>query len=111
MALSPMVAAALVINEAFPHVSGEMPSAGRRDAGLDLWNLGRSADWLTAHVDAPVLRYLPSRLWLLGLGHLGQAYLWGLGLLPYAAAAEHTGRHPASLANRGATRCPACAAP
>lgn len=27
---------------------------------------------------------LPERLWLLGLGHLGQAYLWALGLLPYA---------------------------
>jgi hypothetical protein len=29
------------------------------------------------------LRYLPSSLWLIGLGHLGQAYLWALGLLPY----------------------------
>ena len=26
---------------------------------------------------------MPSRLWLIGLGHLGQAYLWGLGLLNY----------------------------
>jgi hypothetical protein len=24
-------------------------------------------------------------LWLIGLGHLGQAYLWGLGLLPFPA--------------------------
>jgi len=23
-------------------------------------------------------------LWIIGLGHLGQAYLWTLGLLPYA---------------------------
>jgi hypothetical protein len=34
------------------------------------------------------LRYLPSRLWLIGLGHLGQAYLWGLTLLPYKDATE-----------------------
>ena len=31
-----------------------------------------------------MLTYLPSRLWLIGLGHLGQAYLWGLALLPFA---------------------------
>ena len=28
--------------------------------------------------------FLPSRLWLIGLGHLGQTYMWGLGLLPYS---------------------------
>jgi hypothetical protein len=27
-------------------------------------------------------------LWLIGLGHLGQAYLWGLGLLPYQDPAD-----------------------
>ena len=36
----------------------------------------------------PELRLLPSRLWLIGLGHLGQAYLGALGLLPYADAAK-----------------------
>jgi hypothetical protein len=38
--------------------------------------------------DGPALRYLPNRLWLIGLGHLGQAYLWALGLLPYADPSE-----------------------
>jgi hypothetical protein len=33
------------------------------------------------------MHLLPSRLWLIGLGHLGQAYLWALGLLPYAEPA------------------------
>jgi hypothetical protein len=28
--------------------------------------------------------YLPTALWLVGLGNLGQAYLWSLTLLPYA---------------------------
>src|SRR3546814_6067782 len=27
-------------------------------------------------------------LWLIGLGHLGQAYLWALGLLPFAVPAD-----------------------
>jgi hypothetical protein len=84
MALSPMLAAALAINEVFLHVSGERPFAGKRNAGLNLWNLSRSADWMSCDKGAPELHYLPSNLWLIGLGHLGQAYLWGLGLLPYA---------------------------
>jgi hypothetical protein len=36
----------------------------------------------------PELRYLPTRLWLGGLGHLGQAYLWALGLLPYGTPTD-----------------------
>ena len=31
------------------------------------------------------------RLWLIGLGHLGQAYLWALGLLPYLEPASASG--------------------
>ena len=38
---------------------------------------------LDVRTPGPVLRYLPTRLWLIGLGHLGQAYLFALGLLPY----------------------------
>lgn len=88
MALAPMLAAALAINEAFLHLSGDSPFAGKRTAGLNLWNLSRSIDWMSCDERAPELSYLPSRLWLIGLGHLGQAYLWGLGLLPYAADAK-----------------------
>jgi hypothetical protein len=88
MALSPMLAAALAINEAFLHVSGESRSAGKRSTGLDLWDVARSWDWLSSDKTAPPLRYLPSNLWLIGLGHLGQAYLWGLGLLPYTTGAK-----------------------
>jgi len=40
-------------------------------------------DWRLDDDTEPVLAYLPARLWLIGLGHLGQAYLWALGLLPY----------------------------
>jgi len=88
MALAPMLAAALAINEAFLHLSSDSPLAGKRTAGLNLWNLSRSNDWMSCDASAPELSYLPARLWLIGLGHLGQAYLWGLGLLPYAADAK-----------------------
>ena len=82
MALAPMLAAALAVNECFLFLAGDMPSAGRRSVGLNLWDLA-DTDWFAASQPDSLLRYLPSRLWLIGLGHLGQAYLWGLGLLPY----------------------------
>jgi hypothetical protein len=81
MALSAMLSAALAVNEAYLYVSQRSPAAGRRMVGMSLWNLAEQ-DWLEDDA-APVLRFLPSRLWLIGLGHLGQAYLWALALLPY----------------------------
>jgi hypothetical protein len=81
-----MLAAALAVNEAFLSVNGSAPVAGRRSLGLSLWNLEAETDWLADDPSEPLLTYLPSSLWLIGLGHLGQAYLWGLGLLPYADA-------------------------
>ena len=86
--LAGMLAAALAVNEAFMHVNGDMPAAGYRVSGLSLWRPQAEVDWLDADPDEPELNYLPSQLWLIGLGHLGQAYLWGLGLLPYAAPEE-----------------------
>jgi hypothetical protein len=79
-----MLAAALAVNEAFISVNGTAPVAGRRSLGLSLWNLEAETDWLVDDPSEPPVTYLPSSLWLIGLGHLGQAYLWGLGLLPYA---------------------------
>jgi len=80
MALAPMLSSALAVSEAYHHVSGEIAAAGRRTVGLSLWQ--PQLDWLEPD-GAPPLELLPSRLWLIGLGHLGQAYLWALGLLPY----------------------------
>jgi hypothetical protein len=79
MALSPMLSAALAVSEAFAHVADRNAAAGRRLVGLSLWDLTR--DWL-APDSAPELEVVPSRLWLIGLGHLGQAFLWALGVLP-----------------------------
>lgn len=84
MALAPMLAAALAVNEAFLYVSGHAGIAGRRMVGLSLWDPAPACDWLTGAGTEPALSLLPSRLWLIGLGHLGQAYLWALGLLPFA---------------------------
>jgi hypothetical protein len=79
--LAPMLAAALAVSEAYFHVRGGAPAAGRRQVALSLWRPG-AVDPLAAS-KGPALERLPDRLWLVGLGHLGQAYLWALGLLPY----------------------------
>lgn len=84
--LAPALAAAACAAEAFSYHTGDHPMAGRRAAGLSLWRPGR--DWLAAHPDEPALAYLPSRLWLIGLGNLGQAFAWLLALLPYRDPGE-----------------------
>ena len=81
VALSPVLAAAVCAAEAFAWHAGDHPMAGRRTAGLSLWRPG--ACWLEADADESALAYLPSRLWLIGLGNLGQAYAWLLACLPY----------------------------
>lgn len=83
MPLAPMLAAALAVNEAFTFVRSGSSASGRRPLGLSLWDPSPTADWTVARPAEPRLSYLPAQLWVLGLGHLGQAFLWGLGLLPY----------------------------
>ncbi len=79
--LSPALAAAACAAEAFSYHAGDHPMAGRRAAGLSLWHPER--DWLVGDPDEPALAYLPSRLWLIGLGNLGQAFAWLIAALPY----------------------------
>ena len=86
MPLAPAVAAAVCAADAFAYHAGDHPMAGRRAAGLSLWRPG--ADWLAADPTEPALTYLPSKLWLIGLGNLGQAFAWLLACLPYADRAQ-----------------------
>lgn len=75
-----VAAGALAVSELFQARSGNA-SAARRNVGISLWR----PDLRYASLDAqgPQIEYLPNRLWLLGLGHLGQATAWNLGMLPY----------------------------
>lgn len=82
--LSGVAAAALGVNEAFLHVRGDSIEAGDREVGISLWKPTASDDWAEVEGRGPALEYLPSSLWLVGLGHLGQAYAWTIGMLPYA---------------------------
>ena len=78
--LAGMLAASLGVSEAFQNLRGNVV-AGRRSTGLSLWE--PRCDWREEPAYGEACRYLPKRLWLIGLGHLGQAYAWALALLPY----------------------------
>jgi hypothetical protein len=78
--LAPVLASAVALSEAFQYFDGR-PVAGKRAAGISLWHPG--GDWRDDDPSEPPLLYLPRNLWLLGLGNLGQAYLWMLGALPF----------------------------
>ncbi|MFN0193794.1 MAG: hypothetical protein ACKVP5_17780 [Aestuariivirga sp.] len=80
--LSAALAASVCAAELFAWHAKDHPMSGKRPAGLSLWNPG--ADWLATDASEPDLAYLPSRLWLIGLGNLGQAFAWLLACLPYA---------------------------
>lgn len=80
MPLAGVVAGAMGVSEVFQHFLGS-PTAGHRDVGLSLWR--PDLDWRAHQAIGPALRYLPTGLWLLGLGHIGQANAWSLGCLPY----------------------------
>jgi hypothetical protein len=86
MALAPLVAAACCAAEVFAYHAEDHAMAGRRQLGMSLWNPG--SDWLVADPGEPELRWLPSHLWIIGLGNLGQAFAWAIAALPYADTRE-----------------------
>lgn len=78
-----VLAGALAVAEVFAHHDGDA-MAGYRAVGMSLWDQSASADWTSDASDGPACGVLPSEFWVIGLGHLGQAYLWTIGLLPFA---------------------------
>ncbi len=79
--LAGILAASLAMSERFLSFAGISLGAARRTVGLSLWRPDLEIDDGEA-LGIPV-EYLPGALWLLGLGHLGNAYLWSLATLPY----------------------------
>jgi hypothetical protein len=75
-----VLAAALGVSEMFQYVRGSTRT-GHRDVGLSLWSPG--TNWQGTEARGTRCRYLPQRLAVVGLGHVGQAICWTLGLLAY----------------------------
>lgn len=76
--LSGILAGTLAVSEAFRKNVLDDCRAGMYTQSLSPLTPGTSLN------EGFSLDRLPSRIWLLGLGNLGQATLWTLGLLPYA---------------------------
>ncbi|MET7971256.1 hypothetical protein [Micromonospora sp. NPDC005305] len=77
-----IAAAALGVHEAFGAIRDRPGSdVGWRTITLNLWQPGTD-------IDGPTLTHAPAAWWLVGLGHLGQAYAWVLSWLPYADPAK-----------------------
>jgi hypothetical protein len=74
-----ILSGALAVSECFAHLLGEDFLAGHRSIGtrLDL----PERNWREA--SKAFNGVLPQSAWLLGLGHLGQAYAWTFASLPY----------------------------
>jgi len=75
--LAGVLAGALAVSEAFLGFADIEPTAWRRKIAVSLW-----APWSDAPDVGPQLALVPSRAWLIGLGHLGQAYAWAYSWLP-----------------------------
>jgi hypothetical protein len=74
--LSGVLAASLAISELFMSFADVTVQAGRRRVALSLWRPDLSPDANEA-LGVPI-NVVPSSAWILGLGHLGNAYLWAL---------------------------------
>lgn len=75
--LAGVAAGALAVTQAFLSAQGDL-LAGKKVQTVSLWSPGDNVDV------GPETTYLPRALWLIGLGNLGQAYLWSLAMLPYS---------------------------
>lgn len=84
--LGGIAAGAIAVGNAFLKISGIHIEAGNYPTCISLWR--PDLDWLNSDAFGPEVKSFPQRYWLLGLGHLGQAYLWNIGLLGYKNTSE-----------------------
>jgi len=80
--LAGVAAGALAVGQAFMAEQGN-PRAGRTTQSLSLWSPELGENSLHNPGPAQAECHLPLHLWLIGLGNLGQAFLWSLSMLPY----------------------------
>jgi hypothetical protein len=73
-----VAAGALAVSEAFSILRGDNPYAGCRSLAMSLWDPRKSGS--AADIGPLVSMEIPSA-WLIGLGHLGQAYAWTIGFM------------------------------
>ena len=83
VSLGPNVAAAIACYYAFCKTFKILDNEIELNTGISLWNLNSGENWFKRENEGPHDLNMPRNIWALGLGHLGQAYLWALGLMPF----------------------------
>ncbi len=83
VSLGPIAAASLACYFAFCRIFKLPNSDLLISTGISLWNINSGTEWYKDSKDGPRIINMPREIWALGLGHLGQAYLWTLGLMPF----------------------------
>jgi len=86
-ALAGVGAGALAVGQAFLAETGDI-RAGKTFQRLSMWEPENGDAGEFGPGPRMTSLCLPTDLWLVGLGNLGQAYLWSLSLLPYQLHAE-----------------------
>lgn len=76
-----VLAGGMCVHRCFLKAAGISARSLEAPLGLSLWSPGE--DWHNPASVSPLLHNLPIQFWVLGLGHLGQAFLWNLAMLPF----------------------------
>lgn len=77
-----VAAGGVAVSEVFSMLRRDNPYAGHRELALSLWDPRKTGD--AADIGPLTDLDVPSA-WLVGLGHLGQAYAWALGFMQPAS--------------------------
>lgn len=81
-----IAAGAIGVGLAFFKASGINKQCSDFPSGISLWR--PDLNWLDQNAKGNDIESLPKQFWLLGLGHLGQGYIWNLLFLPYNNTSE-----------------------
>jgi len=84
VSLGPIAAASLACYFAFCKIYKLIDSDLVINTGVSLWNINSGTEWYKDSKDGPRNINMPRKIWALGLGHLGQAYLWTCSFLPFS---------------------------
>lgn len=84
--LSGILASSLAVSEIFMSFADVSVEATRRQVMHSLWRPG--TDVLDPKARGVPIEFLPKELWVLGLGHLGNAYLWAIAALQHPDPVE-----------------------
>jgi hypothetical protein len=78
-----ILAASIGVGLCFIHAMGISKSVFNSSTGISLWRPDLIEEWNSFEAAGPMIKNFPDKLWLLGLGHLGQAYAWSIGLMNF----------------------------